>query len=76
MVVVQRSMVVAAMLVHNFIRKEVIVDTFFYQYENEDITLKLNNNDDDSASEADRDVNIEDQMEMSFVRDAIADGII
>ena len=43
---VQRSMVVAAMTVHNFIRKEAIADALFIQYENEDISLKLVNNDD------------------------------
>lgn len=73
---IQRRIVVVAMTVHSFIRKEGIADTLFHQYENEDVTLELNNNDNDSTSKADRVVNIEDQMEMSSVRDAIADALI
>eukprot|EP00268_Persea_americana_P028534 TRINITY_DN27701_c0_g1_i4.p1 TRINITY_DN27701_c0_g1~~TRINITY_DN27701_c0_g1_i4.p1 ORF type:complete len:141 (-),score=18.74 TRINITY_DN27701_c0_g1_i4:54-476(-) len=72
---VQRSIVVAAMTVHNFIRKEAIADTLFKQYENEDIFLKANNDDDSGIFDTDTIVDTAEQMEMLEVRDAIADAL-
>ena len=72
---VQRSIVVAAMTVHNFIRKEAIADTLFKQYENEDIFLKANNDDDSGIFDTDTIVDTVEQMEMLEVRDAIADAL-
>eukprot|EP00268_Persea_americana_P054307 TRINITY_DN620_c0_g1_i1.p1 TRINITY_DN620_c0_g1~~TRINITY_DN620_c0_g1_i1.p1 ORF type:complete len:161 (-),score=16.88 TRINITY_DN620_c0_g1_i1:862-1344(-) len=72
---VQRSIVVAAMTVHNFIIKEAIADALFQQYENENISLEASNDDDNGISDTDTVVDIVEQMEMSEVRDAIADAL-
>ena len=72
---VQRSIVVAAMTVHNFIRKEAIADALFQQYENENISLEASNDDDNGISDIDTAIDIAEQMEMSEVRDAIADAL-
>lgn len=72
---IQRSIVVAAMTVHNFIRKEAIADELFRQYESEELAPEASNGGDSSTPETDATVNIEQQMEMSAIRDAIADAL-
>ena len=62
------------MAMHNFIKKEAIADALFIEYENEDISLEAINNDNSGTSDTDVVVDIVEQMEMSEVRNAIADA--
>ena len=71
----QRSIVVAAMAVYSFIRKEAIADALFIEYENEDISLEAIDSDDSGTSDTDVVVDIAEQMEMSKVRNAIVDAL-
>ncbi|KAJ8648564.1 hypothetical protein MRB53_001587 [Persea americana] len=55
--------------------EEMKQDALFQQYENENISLEASNNDDNGISDTDTAVDIVEQMEMSEVRDAIADAL-
>ena len=68
----QRSIVVAAMAVHNFIRKEAIADELFRQFQSEDVALNHNN---DHNIVIDEEVDMNEQSEMAAIREAIADAI-
>ena len=72
---IQRSIVVATMTVHNFIRKEAIANELFHQYESEELALEASNGGDSSTAETDATVNIEQAMEMSAIKDKIADAL-
>lgn len=60
------------MAVHNFIRKEAIADELFHKYESEDVDLGDNNDNNIASNE---EVDACEQLEMTYLRDAIADAI-
>lgn len=60
------------MAVHNFIWKEAIADELFHKYESEDVDLGDNNDNNIASNE---EVDACEQLEMTYLRDAIADAI-
>ncbi|KAK9138548.1 hypothetical protein Sjap_009142 [Stephania japonica] len=77
---VQRSIVFALMAIHNFIRKEAKADKLFRRYNNEEVDMSdSDDDDDDDDDEEEEDLDsLEDSMqviEMSIVREQIADEL-
>ena len=72
---IQRTIVVAAMIMHNFIKKEAIADGLFRQYKSEELAPEASHGGDSSTPETGVTVNIEQHMEMSALRDAIGDAL-
>ena len=72
---VQRSIIVAAMAMHNFIRKEDMEDQLFAQFSSEDTQVGCGSDFEEDLGENTDTFDITDRIEMDAKRNSIADAI-
>ncbi|KAK9280578.1 hypothetical protein L1049_014272 [Liquidambar formosana] len=72
---VQKFIVIAACVVHNFIRQEVQRDNLFTQFENEELVVDDSEHVVDDAPNLDRIIQAQSQQEMEKFRDDLANAI-